>query len=290
MYRFRTNLKAQPKRPFYKSPTLRLSLSLSTILLLYRLLFRFFTRLRAHLLNQSALPFRQRNPRTADTLTSPYAPAVGASLAGLALGVYPAQQLRVSVAIYAAFRALEFGWNCAEDGGMVWGWVNGRKRARPWWWGSWMLQPFAFGQLLHAVVFDRDCFPTVIHYPPYMPTLRTLTWATQAYGDFIFRNSTAYIHTKPKDFPSNIRWPNTYQVVDSLAQMARLNWPFVTHDHPRETRNHDLLTYGKQTFHLPNLVSQQGRRSSAVPGRHCAPDVWRPSTNHVALLRDAPPV
>lgn len=134
---------------------------------MYRLLFRFFTRLRAHLLDPSAAPFRIRNPRTTMTLTSPYAPAVGASLAGLALGVYPSQQLRVSVAIYTMFRALEFGWNCAEENGMIWGWVKGingrpdKMRERPWWWGSWMLQPLAFGQLLHAVVFDRDCFPKV---------------------------------------------------------------------------------------------------------------------------------
>ncbi len=134
---------------------------------MYRVLFRFFTRLRVHLLDPSSAPFRLRNPRTASTLTSPYAPAVGASLAGLALGVYPTKQLRVTVALYTVFRALEFGWNCAEDNGMVWGWekgVNGkpdRKRARPSWWGSWMLQPFAFGQLLHALVFDRDCFPSV---------------------------------------------------------------------------------------------------------------------------------
>lgn len=144
-----------------------MSLSLSTILLLYRLLFRFFSRLRSHILDPSAAPFRLRNPRTTITLTSPYAPAVGASLAGLALGIYPAQQLRVSIAVYSLFRALEFGWNVAEDGGMIWGWEKGangrvdRKRTRPWWWGSWMLQPFAFGQLLHAFVFDRDCFPKV---------------------------------------------------------------------------------------------------------------------------------
>ncbi len=83
------------KTPLLKSPTLRLSLSLSSILLLYRLLFRFVTRLRARLLDPAALPFRQRNPRTASTLTSPYAPAIGASLAGLALGICPAHQLRV---------------------------------------------------------------------------------------------------------------------------------------------------------------------------------------------------
>jgi hypothetical protein len=134
---------------------------------MYRILFRFFTRLRAHLLDPSAAPFRLRNPKTATTLTSPYAPAVGASLAGLALGVYPSRQLRVTVGLYTIFRALEFGWNCAEDNGMVWGWENGvngkpaKKRARPAWWGSWMLQPLAFGQLFHALVFDRDCFPSV---------------------------------------------------------------------------------------------------------------------------------
>lgn len=200
------------KQPLHKSPTLRLSLSLSTILLMYRLLFRFFTRLRAHLLDPTAAPFRIRNPKTTLTLTSPYAPAVGASLAGLALGVYPSQQLRVSIAVYALFRALEFGWNCAEDNGMVWGWDRGthgrpdKKRTRPWWWGSWMLQPFAFGQLLHAAVFDRDCFPT-------------------AYGDFIFKHSTAYLHARPEDFPLSLKWPKVYEIIDSLATMAKLNWP-----------------------------------------------------------------
>lgn len=160
------------------------------------------------MLNPSAAPFRQRNPRVADTLTSPYAPAVGASLAGLALGIYPSQQLRVSVAIYALFRALEFGWNVAEDGGMIWGWEKGGriKKQRPWWWGSWMLQPFAFGQLLHAAVFDRDCFP-------------------KQYGDFIFGRTTAYLHSRPLDYPANLKWPRTYDVVDGLAQMAKLHWP-----------------------------------------------------------------
>ncbi|KAI1856069.1 hypothetical protein JX265_011966 [Neoarthrinium moseri] len=200
------------KEPFYKSSTLRLSLSLSTILLLYRLLFRFLNRLRAQLLDPSAEPFRARNPRTTQTLTSPYAPAVGASLAGLALGVYPAQQVRVSVAIYAMFRALEFGWNLLEDDGFIWGWkarVGGKgmvKRERPWWWGSWMLQPFAFGQLLHAVVFDRDCSPV-----PYV--------------DFIWKGTSEYLHSAPKDLPAGVKWPSPWDVADSLAQMAKLNWP-----------------------------------------------------------------
>lgn len=145
-------------------------MSLSSILLLYRWLFRFLTRLRLHLLDPQVEPFRIRNPRTTAALTSPYSPAVGASLAGLALGIYPAKQLRVTIAIYALFRALEYGWNFCEAEGLVWGARNGRKRDRPWWFGSWMLQPLAFGQLLHAVVFDRDCFPKVSRAIPVLAT------------------------------------------------------------------------------------------------------------------------
>ncbi|KAF5012020.1 hypothetical protein FDECE_1904 [Fusarium decemcellulare] len=199
------NAKAQ-KKPFYKSPALRLSVSLSTILLLYRFLFRFLTRLRVHLLDPQVEPFRMRNPRTAATLTSPYAPAVGASVAGLALGIYPSQKMRVTITIYTVFRALEFAYNLCESEGLIWGQKNGVKRDRPWWFGSWMLQPFAFGQLLHAAVFDRDCFP-------------------KPYGDFIFNSSSAYLHPRPEDWPEGLKWPQTSQIVDSLAQMARLNWP-----------------------------------------------------------------
>ncbi|ROT42662.1 hypothetical protein SODALDRAFT_319286 [Sodiomyces alkalinus F11] len=196
------------KQPLHKSSTFRLSLSLSTILLLYRVLFRFLTRLRMHLLDDAARPFRLRNPRAAATLTSPFAPAVGASLAGLALGIYPAQKLRVSVAVFALFRALEFAWNLCEGEGLVWGWKNGGrlKRERPWWWGSWLLQPFALGQLFHAFVFDRDCFPEPI-------------------GKFIVGGSTAYLHPRPEGYPSHITWPSAYDIVDSLARMARLDWP-----------------------------------------------------------------
>lgn len=185
---------------------MRLSVSLSGILFLYRFLFRFLSRLRAHLLDPQVEPFRRRNPRTAKALTSPLTPAIGASLAGLALGIYPAQQMRVTVAIWALFRALEFGWNSCESEGLIWGTKNGRNKERPWWFGSWLLQPFAFGQLLHAVVFDRDCFP-------------------ESYGKFIFNNSSAYLHKRPKDYPASLKWPQTYEVVDNLGEMARLNWP-----------------------------------------------------------------
>lgn len=67
--------------------------------------------------------------------------------------MYPAQQLRVTIAIYVATKAAEVTYNALENEG----WFRGKPR----WWGSWMLMPVATGQLLHAFVFDRDCFPKV---------------------------------------------------------------------------------------------------------------------------------
>ncbi|KAI1177051.1 hypothetical protein F4777DRAFT_223804 [Nemania sp. FL0916] len=202
----------QKKQPFYKSSPLRLSLSLSTILLLYRLLFHFFTRLRIQLLDPTAAPFRERNPRTSTTLTSPYAPAVGASLAGLALGIYPSKQLRVTIMISVMFRALEFGWNLLEDEGSIWGFrtrAGGKgvvKRERPWWFGSWLLQPLAMGQLLHATVFDRESSPA-------------------GFVDFILKHTTTYLHRAPENLPPGVKWPSPWDIVENLAEMARLNWP-----------------------------------------------------------------
>jgi hypothetical protein len=33
------------------------------------------------------------------------------------------------------------------------------------------------------------------------------------------------LHPKPEDYPARLEWPSVYQIVDSLAQMARLHWP-----------------------------------------------------------------
>ena len=86
-------------------------------------------------------------------LTSRLTPAIGASLAGYALVVAPNNDFRVVIAIYVASRAAEFGYNVLE--------ADGWFKNRPWWVGSWMLMPPVMGQLLHAFVFDRDCFPKV---------------------------------------------------------------------------------------------------------------------------------
>lgn len=144
------------KTSLYRSPIFRLSLSLSLILLLHRLLHRFFTRLRTTLLTPSAEPFRDRNPRISRALTSKYAPSIGSSAAGFALGVYPDSGLHASAAIYLGSRAGEFLWNVAEGEG---GWLADWKR--PWWVGSWLFMPVSFGQLFYAFVFEREATPSV---------------------------------------------------------------------------------------------------------------------------------
>ncbi|KAL9589471.1 MAG: hypothetical protein Q9203_001735 [Teloschistes exilis] len=161
-------------------------------------LFRFFTRLRSNILGKDAAPFRQRNPRIARSLTSRLAPAAGASLAGFALGVYPSDQLRLTIAIYVATRAAEFTYNALENEG----WFGNKPR----WWGSWMLMPLATGQLLHAFVFDRECFP-------------------KAYGDFILSHTPNYLQRRPQSYPAALPWPDPSTIVDSLAEMSRLHWP-----------------------------------------------------------------
>ncbi|KAI9820213.1 MAG: hypothetical protein M1827_005835 [Pycnora praestabilis] len=209
----------KPRTSFWKSPNIRLSLSLSLILLLHRLLHRFFVRLRSNLLTDDAKPFRRRNPRISKVLCSRLAPAVGASLAGFCMGVYPADQLRITIALYAAARAAEFVFNALEDEGWF--------KDRPWvgfhalsdrkdgqgiltfkikWFGSWMLMPLSAGQLLHAFVLDRDCFP-------------------KGFGDFLLKYGGPYVQIQPQGYPAKLTWPDTYEIVDGLKEITNLKWP-----------------------------------------------------------------
>ncbi|KAH8732285.1 hypothetical protein GQ44DRAFT_735221 [Phaeosphaeriaceae sp. PMI808] len=188
----------QPRLPIWKSPNVRLSSSLALILLFHRLLRRFFVRLRESLLSNDARSFRRRNPRITRSLTSKLAPAIGSSLAGFFLAVYPGDQLRITIAIYLFTRAAEFAYNYLEELGYL--------KNRPAWFGSWMIMPVACGQLLHAFVFDRDCFPGSL-------------------GGLVMKNSPEYIQKRPAHYPANLPWPKTYDIVDSLAEISKLRWP-----------------------------------------------------------------
>lgn len=183
----------------------RTAASFSLILLFHRLLRRFLLRLRISLQQDSdkANGFRTRNPNISALLTSKYTVSIGAAIAGLFLGVTPRSQLRITIAIYAVTRSIEFAYNAAETKGLIWG-----RNGRPSWVGSWMMVPFAYGQLLHAFVFDRDCFPS-----------------GGTFGQFILSNSPGYIQTRPTDLPTSQPWPTTFEIVDALAGLSTSSWP-----------------------------------------------------------------
>ncbi|PCH07029.1 hypothetical protein PENOC_021340 [Penicillium occitanis (nom. inval.)] len=193
-----TSTKKAPREAFLRSPKFRLALSLSLVLLIHRILYRFFVRLRANLRTEDARLFRERNPRFSQALTSKYAPVVGASLAGAALGVCPQSKLRVTIAIYMATRSLEFLYNALN--------IKGYLKYKPWWFGSWLLMPISCAQLFHAFVFDRETMPK---------------WM----GDLLLRFSGSYIPQRPEHFPAAVSWPSQHDLVDSLGSIANLKWP-----------------------------------------------------------------
>ncbi|RDW90693.1 uncharacterized protein DSM5745_02468 [Aspergillus mulundensis] len=181
-----------------RSPILRLSAALSLMVLLHRLLHRFFVKLRANLRTDEAGPFRERNPRISKALTSRYAPAVGASLAGLAMGICTVDQLRISLALYTITRGLEALYNVMDEKGWL--------KNKPSWFGGWLLMPVSLAQLFHAFVFDREFTPT---------------WMAR----LILRLSPTYIHARPDTLPAEFHWPEKTEIVDSIAAIAKLRWP-----------------------------------------------------------------
>ena len=188
---------ATPRKPMVASPQ-RFALSLATLLALHRFLYRLMSAIRRELLSDKVKKIRQRWPKMYDILTWKLTPAVGASLSGLALGICPADQLRVTVAIYVLIRAGELVWQGAEAAGYL--------KNKPKWFGSWMLFALAQGQLLHTFFFDPDCFP-------------------DAYGNFILNHTPEYIQPRPKGLSTAVIWPTRRDIVDSLAEMAKLRWP-----------------------------------------------------------------
>ncbi|EXJ68882.1 uncharacterized protein A1O5_07814 [Cladophialophora psammophila CBS 110553] len=176
----------------------RMALSLSSLLFFHATLYRIFARLRLQLLHEKVRGIRERYPRIYATLTSRITPALGASLSGFALGICPADQLRITIAIYVGCRALEIGYTAIEQTALI--------KNKPSWLGSWLLFALAQGQLFHAFVFDRDCFP-------------------EAYGSFILGYTPEYIQRRPANLSPKVIWPTPGNILDALARMARLRWP-----------------------------------------------------------------
>lgn len=176
----------------------RISLAAASFLFVYRILFGFLTRLRLKLLHEKARQIRQRYPALFAALTSRFTPLVGASLAGLTLGIAPADQLRVTAALYVGSRALELLYSLLA--------AEGYLKHKPRWLGSWTINAVANGQLLYAFVFHPDCFP-------------------KAYSTLILNHSSEYVQQRPAHLSTKVAWPTTDQIVQAVAEMARLRWP-----------------------------------------------------------------
>jgi len=108
----------------FRNPNLLCSLSLSTLVVAHRLLYKFFFRLRENLLLPQARTFRLRHPKVARLFLSRLSPSIGSALAGLALLIYPAGDRRTTVSAWTFVKALEFCYNRLEDEGWF--------RNKPW--------------------------------------------------------------------------------------------------------------------------------------------------------------
>ncbi|RPB20710.1 hypothetical protein L211DRAFT_841429 [Terfezia boudieri ATCC MYA-4762] len=252
---------SHPKHPRFRSPATRTALSLALLVFLHRLLSRFFTTLRSNLLLPSARTFRKRHPKTTRLLTSRISPALGASLAGLALAVHPEGEARNWIAVWVVCKALEYAFNLAE-GRQLWG-------ERPWWLGSWLLFPLSQAQIFHALVFDRETLP-------------------DGPKKFFLNFSGDYISTRPETYPARLRWPSTDEVLDGVANIANLHYPKFTPPilnpsstllpppltslspitsaaHPLHTRLHCALTHPSEpsclTTYITHLLNQLPRLS-----------------------------
>lgn len=187
----------RPRKPLVADRR-RFAASLAILLFLHRFLYKTFSHLRLQLLHNKAKAIRDRWPQVYDLLTSKLMPGVAASLSGFALGICPKDQLRVTIAIYILVRAGELAYKGADAAGYL--------ARKPKWMGSWMLYAIGQGQLLHAYVFDGDCFP-------------------QGLMDFLQNHIHEYLQRRPAGLSAKVTWPTTREIVNALADMARLKWP-----------------------------------------------------------------
>ena len=219
-----------------RAASLRLASFVSLLLLSHRLVYRFLSRLRHALLQPEARPFRDRNPRVASLLTARVSAGVGAGMAGVLISLLQkgengkAGSMRMALSLYVLMHVLEMGFDVVEARGM-WSWVremlsscrsdagNGKRRekrskvnnggdGRPWWFGSWLLMPFACSQLMHSFVYHRDSLPS---------------FGTK----MLLRQSGRYVQKRPVGYPERLKWPDGGEVVDCLGRMALGRWPYV---------------------------------------------------------------
>ncbi|CAG8590009.1 14959_t:CDS:2 [Funneliformis mosseae] len=169
----------------------RLALSVSTYVIIYKSLVRFFMRLFDPLL---------RKPSSFDDIVcSPLVPPFLAGLlAGPALLIDGDQPRRIMISVYILSKSLQFTYNALRQNRII--------PKMPWWWGSWLLFPISSSQLISAYLLHPDIFPS-------------------SYDKFITSRSKIYINPRPSDFPDTMPWPTGREIVDRIAILSSLYFP-----------------------------------------------------------------
>lgn len=132
------------------------------------------------------------------------APSIAALLASPALVLLPSQTPsrpgaptfpRKSLALDLFTKGLHNHYHLLRRSG---------SRATSWvpkWCDSALLYAIGNGQLLWAFLFEPYAFP-------------------KGYGDIILARSSAYIPSRPENFPSSIPWPSKRQIADHVALLS----------------------------------------------------------------------
>ncbi|CAI2181267.1 1751_t:CDS:2, partial [Funneliformis geosporum] len=169
----------------------RLALSVSTYVIMYKSLVRFFMRLFDPLL---------RKPSSLDDIVcSPLVPPFLAGLlAGPTLLIDRDQPRRIMIAVYILSKSLQFTYHALRQNRII--------PKMPWWWGSWLLFPISSSQLISAYLLHPDIFPS-------------------NYDKFITGRSKIYVNPRPSDFPDTMPWPNGREIVDRIAILSSLYFP-----------------------------------------------------------------
>ncbi|OLL26741.1 hypothetical protein NEOLI_000668 [Neolecta irregularis DAH-3] len=179
---------------------IRSGLSFAGVFLSHPILLAFLIRFRQKLVQRRGRPSPCKSLRYFQSLCSTeyFPPIVAGVLSGTALAIHPPGNRRVSIAIYLFTKAVESFYKFMG--------AEGYLPNLPWWFGSWMMAPFASSQLLHAMFFDGDCFPN-------------------SFKSFIFGFSNSYVKKRPADYPAHLAWPDGDTIIKNIAEISRKNYP-----------------------------------------------------------------
>ncbi|KAJ8101117.1 hypothetical protein POJ06DRAFT_267283 [Lipomyces tetrasporus] len=177
----------------------RASVSVTMILVTYRLLYRFTMSLHTGIASSEARKFRRRHRRIARALRSPYfVPFTSGILSGSFVYFHPAGRLRSYAAFYCATLAVEYMFNYVTTKKQF---AFLRQQA-----GVWILFPFSMAQLLHTFTYDLDC-------------------CNNTFKRFMMKFAPNYIPLRPANYPTELSWPAPLEIIDSMKNITLERYP-----------------------------------------------------------------